>query len=83
MIPKVYEAEADVGTTVPTQIVEQHSLLPVPPKPDYAQCKLLNNEDKFDCFPENGATQESCEARGCCWIPAKTKPKSLFSFQGK
>lgn len=82
-ISKVYEAEADLSTTFSTEIIEQHPLLPAPPKPDYAQCKLLRNENKFDCFPENGVTQESCEARGCCWIPAKTKPKSLFCLQGK
>lgn len=50
--------------------------LPYPPKPDYNQCKLLSDADKFDCFPDDGANVESCEARGCCWIPAKTKPKN-------
>lgn len=52
--------------------------LPVPPKPDYGQCKLLKSDEKFDCYPEDGANQAGCEARGCCWIPAKTKPKSEF-----
>lgn len=47
--------------------------LPPPPKPDYNQCKLLNVSERYDCFPEDGANVESCEARGCCWIPVKTK----------
>lgn len=51
--------------------------LPYPPKPDYNQCKILSDAEKFDCFPDNGANAESCESRGCCWIPAKTKPKNL------
>uniref|UniRef100_A0AAR5PG88 P-type domain-containing protein n=1 Tax=Dendroctonus ponderosae TaxID=77166 RepID=A0AAR5PG88_DENPD len=66
--------------SVSTKPVEPSSepikLLP-PPKPDYGQCKLLKDGDKFDCFPENGASLEGCEARGCCWIPAKTKPKKI------
>lgn len=28
---------------------------------------------RFDCYPENGPTQEKCEARGCCWdVKSKT-----------
>ncbi|XP_072385284.1 lysosomal alpha-glucosidase-like isoform X1 [Diabrotica undecimpunctata] len=50
--------------------------LPVPPAPDYNQCKLLTDLDKFDCFPEDGANAEKCEARGCCWIP---RNKSVLS----
>lgn len=42
--------------------------LPPPPKPDYAQCKLLNDSEKFDCFPDDGANASACEARGCCWL---------------
>ncbi|KAJ8925244.1 hypothetical protein NQ315_001431 [Exocentrus adspersus] len=49
--------------------------LPYPPKPDYNQCKSLTEAEKFDCFPDAGANAEDCETRGCCWIPAKTKPK--------
>lgn len=51
--------------------------LPPPPKPDYSQCKLLNNSEKYDCFPEEGATVDACEARGCCWIPLQTNNKAL------
>ncbi|XP_050301021.1 lysosomal alpha-glucosidase-like [Anthonomus grandis grandis] len=54
--------------------------LPSPPKPDYGECKLLKDDEKFDCYPEEGANQDGCEARGCCWIPAKTKPKRYKSI---
>ncbi|XP_057662919.1 lysosomal alpha-glucosidase-like [Diorhabda carinulata] len=47
--------------------------LPFPPNPDYNQCKLLKDIDKYDCFPEDDVDAEKCEARGCCWIP---KPKN-------
>lgn len=50
--------------------------LPPPPKPNYAQCKLLSDAQKYDCFPEDGANKDACEARGCCWIPRQNK-KSL------
>lgn len=38
---------------------------------------MITEQERFDCFPETGANAESCEARGCCWIPAKTKPSKL------
>ncbi|KAK7508001.1 hypothetical protein BaRGS_00000966 [Batillaria attramentaria] len=32
-----------------------------------ASCTAVES-DRFDCWPEyNGATQELCQARGCCW----------------
>lgn len=49
--------------------------LPPPPKPDYNQCKIVKDKDKFDCYPEDGANVDECEARGCCWIPRKSKNK--------
>lgn len=51
--------------------------LPLPPKPDYNQCKILKDKEKFDCFPEDGADRSKCEERGCCWIPLKHKSKRL------
>jgi lysosomal alpha-glucosidase len=59
----------------PNQIKVPPRVLPPPPKPDYGKCKLTEENDRLDCFPENGANQQGCEARGCCWIPAKRKPK--------
>lgn len=44
--------------------------LPLPRRAPLAECSSFGNDDRFDCFPEDGATQEKCEARGCCWVPA-------------
>lgn len=45
--------------------------LPLPQKAPYAECSNIGNDGRFDCYPEGiGATQQSCEARGCCWVPA-------------
>lgn len=51
------------------------NLLP-PPKPDYKQCKLLKDDEKLDCYPEDGANLSGCEARGCCWVPRKIKSRN-------
>lgn len=31
------------------------------------QCNQPSNVARFDCHPDDGATQERCEARKCCW----------------
>jgi len=31
------------------------------------QCDLIQNEMRFDCFPEPGANALECTERGCCW----------------
>ncbi|KAK8764072.1 hypothetical protein V5799_033317, partial [Amblyomma americanum] len=31
------------------------------------QCELGSVADRFDCYPEPGASQQGCESRGCCW----------------
>lgn len=49
--------------------------LPPPPKPDYDQCKATKDANRFDCYPEDGASAQKCEARGCCWVPKKSKLK--------
>lgn len=43
------------------------------------QCDQSSDVARIDCFPEDGASQEKCQARGCCWRPAlePRKPKSL------
>ncbi|CAH2008235.1 unnamed protein product [Acanthoscelides obtectus] len=43
--------------------------LPIPPKPDYNQCKLVTKAERFDCLSTESPNQRDCEARGCCWIP--------------
>ena len=31
------------------------------------QCDQIPNVARIDCYPEDGPTQEKCEARNCCW----------------
>lgn len=33
------------------------------------QCEFIPLSLRFDCHPENGASQLSCTQRGCCWNP--------------
>lgn len=35
------------------------------------------NPDKHDCFPDGGATQAACQARGCCWLPGNEPSRNL------
>lgn len=59
----------------PDDITIPLKILPPPPKPDYNKCKIIDENDRLDCFPQDNTNQQGCEARGCCWIPAKTKPQ--------
>ncbi|TSR87326.1 putative maltase-glucoamylase 2 [Bagarius yarrelli] len=34
-----------------------------------AQCPVIPLAERVDCFPDAGASQQSCQARGCCWGP--------------
>lgn len=34
------------------------------------QCDVPPNS-RFDCAPDKAITQEQCEARGCCYVPAR------------
>nr|XP_022907549.1 lysosomal alpha-glucosidase-like [Onthophagus taurus] len=49
----------------------KRSDLPPPPKPEPQQCKIITDSEKFDCYPEDGANQQKCEERGCCWVSKK------------
>jgi hypothetical protein len=31
------------------------------------QCDQSSDVARFDCFPEDGAAQDKCEGRKCCW----------------
>lgn len=43
-----------------------------PPKSaSFKQCANISDELKFDCYPEDGANESRCKARGCCWVPKK------------
>ncbi|XP_018325921.1 lysosomal alpha-glucosidase isoform X3 [Agrilus planipennis] len=48
----------------------------LPPSPDANQCFSIQNNDRFDCFPDGFVNQSKCEQRGCCWQP---KPKQTES----
>lgn len=47
-----------------------------------AQCGGFHDNERVDCFPEPGASQQQCEARGCCWQPtaATIAPRVPFCF---
>lgn len=39
----------------------------------FEQCSNIPEILRFDCHPEDGASQLSCTNRGCCWNPPKNK----------
>ncbi|KAB0356151.1 hypothetical protein FD754_000307 [Muntiacus muntjak] len=43
------------------------------PRAAPTQCDLPPNS-RFDCAPDKGITQQQCEARGCCYVPAEWPP---------
>ena len=49
------------------------------------QCEQSMDLARFDCHPDDGASQERCEARKCCWrLPmqqANSTEKHRTSFQ--
>ena len=40
------------------------------PSPN-AECLSVVVAERFDCYPEEGASEEACIAKGCCWIPVE------------
>uniref|UniRef100_A0A673VNX4 P-type domain-containing protein n=2 Tax=Suricata suricatta TaxID=37032 RepID=A0A673VNX4_SURSU len=38
------------------------------------QCDVPPNS-RFDCAPDTAITREQCEARGCCYVPARRGPR--------
>lgn len=56
-------------------LVAKHKDLPPPPPPNYDHCTDLKDKEKLDCYPEEGASKEKCEERGCCWISKKSKSR--------
>ncbi|CAG9821832.1 unnamed protein product [Phaedon cochleariae] len=74
-----YNRYEQVDTSKPPEKVTtirvppKYPQLPIPPKPDNAHCKILEDSEKFDCYPDDGANSETCEARGCCWSPTKSQ----------
>ena len=43
------------------------------PKKDEDTCSGIQPEKRIDCYPEEGASQAGCQARGCCWALAPAK----------
>ncbi|XP_013407695.1 lysosomal alpha-glucosidase-like [Lingula anatina] len=43
------------------------------------QCNIALENDRYDCLPEDGATQQKCVLRGCCWAITKT-PGAPYCF---
>ncbi|XP_061072796.1 sucrase-isomaltase, intestinal [Conger conger] len=33
------------------------------------ECPIMALGERIDCYPDSGASQSSCIARGCCWQP--------------
>lgn len=49
-----------------------------------SQCAVVNDDHKFDCYPETSiATKEKCEARGCCWQAANQTQTQSKGLNGK
>lgn len=40
------------------------------------QCTPVDVEDRFNCNPEDSATEQSCLDRGCCWQPESDSSNS-------
>lgn len=49
----------------PLQVQEQTEK----PRAVHTQCDVPPSS-RFDCAPDKGISQEQCEARGCCYVPA-------------
>lgn len=45
-------------------------------------CGHVDDNHRFDCYPELGASQQKCEARGCCWAPAKSRRENALDPAG-
>lgn len=43
----------------------------------------IDDEQRFDCYPEYGASESACISRGCCWRPPKFNKLSSHKFDKK
>ena len=34
----------------------------------------VQDDSRFDCYPQPDADKDKCIARGCCWVPANARP---------
>lgn len=37
------------------------------------ECTIPFDDEKFDCYPEDGGSEELCKKRGCCWQATNNK----------
>ena len=51
-------------------------------------CEISTRLERFNCYPEQGATQEKCLQRSCCWkvdvgikVPFCYFPKNFTNYQ--
>lgn len=45
------------------------------------QCDQSLDTDRFDCYPEDGANEEKCHERNCCWRTPIKKTQSTNIFR--
>ena len=43
-------------------------------------CEYIQNDERFECFPEYNASESECLQRGCCWQPPS---QNLNNKRGK
>jgi hypothetical protein len=39
------------------------------------RCSGFKDSDRFDCFPQQNVSEDTCKNRGCCWIPSSKSSK--------
>ncbi|XP_047400165.1 lysosomal alpha-glucosidase isoform X2 [Sciurus carolinensis] len=50
------------------------------PRAAPSQC-AIRPDSRFDCAPDKALTQQECEARGCCYVPASRGPRATLMGQ--
>ncbi|XP_063242203.1 lysosomal alpha-glucosidase-like [Bacillus rossius redtenbacheri] len=58
---------------------ETRSKSPILPR---QRCTVVPDLEKFDCYPENGASENLCLKRGCCWYKEQTNTMKDTSSLG-
>lgn len=54
-------------TLLQSEVTSNHNQSPSLNSLSALQCDLTPNSWKFDCHPESGANEQTCQKRGCCW----------------
>jgi alpha-glucosidase (family GH31 glycosyl hydrolase) len=45
-----------------------------------AKCMEVQDEERFDCHPDNPSSESECISRGCCWMPAHNPAHAPHCF---